>query len=316
MNRKHKELAAKTAAKVIAQMKTTDANWICPWLPDQSQTPRSRESGKAYTGINWLILSLVRAENDWATGEFGTMRAWNRLGYRVRKGERSQHVIFYKSLTVPDRENADATITVPFMRSFSVFNADQIDGYSPVTIDTTTATNPETIADNVAAGCNAEVVHTDKVRAYFSPSKDHINMPLISQFAQGGGAAYASTLFHELGHWTGVKKRLNRTFGKRFGDDNYNAEELVAELSSAMLCALYNVSPPDSPRPDHAQYLKGFAERLQAKPETLFHAAAQAQKATTYIHKLVGVISDPESEITEPNTQQKGPTDGTFQDSK
>ena len=89
--------------------------------------------------------------------------------------------------------------------------------------------------------------------------------------------AYA-TLAHELGHWTGHPTRLNRSFGKRFGDHAYAAEELVAELSAAFTCAVVGIDTVA--RTDHAGYLAHWCQLLRQQPAVLWTVAAKAQAAT------------------------------------
>ena len=101
---------------------------------------------------------------------------------------------------------------------------------------------------------------------------------------------FYSTLGHEITHWTSIEKRCNRQLGRRFGDDQYAMEELIAELGSAFLCAEHAITP--SPRADHGQYLSHWLKVLRADKRAIFTAAAAASKAVTYLNSLQPAKAD------------------------
>jgi antirestriction protein ArdC len=96
--------------------------------------------------------------------------------------------------------------------------------------------------------------------------------------------SYAATLAHELTHWTAHPSRLARELGKRFGDSAYAAEELIAEMGSAFLCADLGITP--EVRDDHASYLAHWLKVLKADSRAIFTAASQAQRADDYLHQF------------------------------
>ena len=96
-------------------------------------------------------------------------------------------------------------------------------------------------------------------------------------------ALYATKL-HELAHWVGAEHRLNRQMGKRFGDAFYAAEEMVAELSAAAMCAHLDIT--NEPRPDHAQYVAHWVDLLKSDNRAIFTASALAAKAVNYLFDL------------------------------
>ena len=104
-------------------------------------------------------------------------------------------------------------------------------------------------------------------------------MPNREQFKDASG--YYGTLFHELAHWSGHPTRLDRKFGTRFGSDQYAFEELIAELSAAMLAGIMGVDM--TPRDDHAKYLNGWIKCLQDDPKAIQKAASQAEKAAQFV---------------------------------
>ena len=86
---------------------------------------------------------------------------------------------------------------------------------------------------------------------------------------------------HELTHWTAPEHRCDRTLGKRFGDDAYAMEELVAELGAAFLCADLGITA--APRLDHAQYIASWLKVLKADKKAIFNAAGAASKAVAFL---------------------------------
>jgi antirestriction protein ArdC len=170
---------------------------------------------------------------------------------------------------------------VPF--TFSVFAAEQVDGWE---IPERPALNaPESIeaADRFFAGVGADVRHGGNQAAY-SVGGDFIILPEIGQFTSA--VDFYATSAHEHAHWTGHPRRLNRGLGTKFGSDAYAAEELVAELSAAFTCCRLGIST--TPRPDHAAYLDSWLRVLRSDASALFTIASKAQAATDFLADLQG----------------------------
>jgi antirestriction protein ArdC len=274
----------KIADAVIKMMQEHGSDWVKPWVTkgiNDPNTPISLSTGKPYRGINWLILSMARAEHGYTTGRWATYKQWQSRGAQVKKGNRGQMVVLYKKIKVEDRDFPGTEKIIPLMRSFTVFNADQVEGYTAPEgkVDDAPTITPETAADTLAADVGAVVRHEDKFRAFYSPSRDFINMPDFAQFKTT--TDYASTLCHELTHWTGNEARLDRSLKNKFGSKDYAAEELVAELGSAMLCG--SLGFESTPRDDHAKYLNNWIEKLTDNPKAIFTAAAKAQAAADWL---------------------------------
>jgi antirestriction protein ArdC len=138
--------------------------------------------------------------------------------------------------------------------------------------------------DEFVASTRARIQHGEP-RAFYTSGGDYINLPLFQAFTSSH--SYYATLFHELGHWTGAETRLNRTFGKRFGDRAYAAEELVAELSSAFVCAEFGI---DNDGQD-AAYIATWLERLESNDQLIVAAASAASKAVEYMRGLASAES-------------------------
>ena len=160
-------------------------------------------------------------------------------GY-IRKGEHGTRVYFVKQLQIKDREGEDAdTHLVPMLREYTVFNVAQCDNL-PDSIKAgrpMRVRNPDTrdgLADEFLRSTGADI-REGHGEAYFVPSQDFISVPAFEAFK--GADHFYSVAFHELSHWTGHKSRLDRDLKNRFGSREYAAEELIAELGAAFLCA-------------------------------------------------------------------------------
>ena len=289
------QIHSEVADTVIEMMKTSGSDWIKSWSVGKNNQPTSMSTGNAYQGINWLILGMAKSANDYSTGQWATYAQWFKMGggvregkklitpsnYQVRKGSKSQMVILYKPMIIRDKDTGDEK-SIPLMRSFNVFNADQVEGYTPeidTELDHVNTDQIITLADTLAFEAGATVKNEDLSSAFYVPSMDYINMPKASQFKTESD--YSATLLHELTHWSGHAKRCDRDLKNKFGSKDYAQEELCAELGSAMLCGSLGISA--QPRDDHAKYLNNWIERLTSDPKAIFKAAAAAQKAASFI---------------------------------
>jgi len=211
------------------------------------------------------------------------------LGGAVRKGETGSMVVFASRFKKTETDAAGDMIDreVPFLKSYTVFNAEQIDGLPANYRNSEPACDPiERIdhADRFFAATGAVLRHGGD-RAYYSPATDHIQMPPFATFRDG--ASYVATLSHEATHWTAAPHRVNRDLS-RYGKDRSERarEELIAELGSCFLSADLGIAPELEPRPDHASYLASWLTVLSNDKRFIFSAAAHAQRAVAYLHGL------------------------------
>jgi antirestriction protein ArdC len=180
---------------------------------------------------------------------------------------------------------------VPFWKSFTVFNVAQVDGLTP---RLPIAPRPEVerlaSVDAYLSAVGASI-RIGGDRAFYSPSTDSIQLPRPEQF-ENMSTFYATSL-HEHGHWTGSEKRLARQFGKRFGDQAYAFEELVAELTAAFLCAELEIPG----RLQHPEYIANWAAVLRADSKAIWTAGARATEAVAFLHRAAGFVTDSEEEV-------------------
>jgi len=269
----------KITDQILAQMQTVGAGWMNPMQGGRAGMPRNAVTGRRYSGINVMLLGLTG--QAWAT-----YKQWQSVGAQVRKGEEGTSVVFFKPLQVKDKETGDDTI-IPMMRTFTVFNAGQVDGYEVEGIELSEAERIEG-ADQWVSNTCADIRHNNIGGAFYKPTADWIQVPHLESFKASEHSTqvenYYSTLFHELTHWTGHQSRCKRDLGNRFGSPDYAFEELVAEMGAAFQCALLGIT--NEPRADHAQYLNGWIKCLKNEPKAIFRAASLAEKAVQYLESL------------------------------
>jgi antirestriction protein ArdC len=175
---------------------------------------------------------------------------------------------------------------IPFMKGYTAFNVEQIDGlpahYYAQPENPLPLSERIEHADRFLTSTGATIQHGGN-SAFYAPSRDAIQLPPFEAFKDK--ESYYGTALHELTHWTKANHRLDRDFsGKRFGDHGYAREELVAELGAAFLCAELGITP--EVRQDHADYLGHWLSVLKEDKRAIFSAAAHAQRAADYLAGL------------------------------
>ena len=272
--------------QVIALMEEHGSDWTNPMVSGTvGGWPTNPVTGKRYNGINVALL-LMAGGGHWAT-----YKQWATKGCQVKKGEKATGIVFFKRIEVKDKLDPTKTDTIPMLRGYSVFRADQVDGefaeqFNAPAEDRRDETVQIDAVNDWVAATGADIRTVDGGRAFYSPASDSIQMPPRSGFdatsTSTATETYHSTLLHELGHWTGHKSRLDRLAAKN--QHGYAFEELVAELAAAYQCVELGVS--SAPRPDHAQYLNGWLEALKNDNRLIVKAASKAQAAVDFIADL------------------------------
>jgi antirestriction protein ArdC len=274
-----------TTAKMIEALERGVTPWHKPWAIGVGR-PRSMSTGKAYRGVNVLLLGFAAQDAGYTSEWWGTYRQMQERGGQVRRGERSTEVLLWKPVTRrgEDENGEERTGGYLLARSFRVFNAEQCDGLEALAAAPREAP-AATAADDIAAAYLTDgpsLTFGGDVAAY-SPARDAVMMPRREAFA--GDAEYFSTLFHELTHSTGHASRLARdgvTEGHTFGDAEYSREELIAEMGAAMLCALAGVDNAAA-QANSAAYLASWIRTLRGDHKLIIQAAANAQRAADLI---------------------------------
>jgi antirestriction protein ArdC len=291
------DIYSRVTNKIIADLEQGVRTWLRPWNVGNTEgriTRPLRGNGQPYQGINVLMLWGEAIEKVFACPTWMTYRQASELGAHVRKGERGSQVVYADRITRTETnaQGEEVANEIPFMKAYTVFNCEQIEGlpahFYPAPPPNLSALERIEAGEAFAARTHAAIRHGEN-RAYYSISTDHVQLPPFETFR--GSESYYATLLHELTHWTKHETRLNREFGrKRWGDEGYAAEELVAELGAAFLCADLGVTP--EPREDHAAYLASWLTVLKNDKRAIFTAAAYAQKAADFLNAMQGSMKD------------------------
>lgn len=286
-----KDIYSEITNQLVAAIEADPGKPCLPWRRASGPLfmPVNALTKNAYNGVNVVSLWVAAEIKRYSTPVWATYRQWLELGAQVRKDEKSSLVIFYKEFEAdPDPQVADDDGKRRVARASYVFNAAQVDGYSAAEAPQPLGPIARIeVADRFVSATGARIQHGGD-QAYYVPSSDHIQMPDEGLFCGSDTMTreegYYATLVHELTHWSGAKHRLDRDFGKRFGEGAYAAEELVAEIGAAFLCAELGVT--QETRPDHAQYLAHWLKLLKNDSRAIFTAAARASEAAAYLKRL------------------------------
>ena len=253
--------------------------WRKPWTGGRGGA-YNRISRKPYSLINQMLLQH--------SGEYATFKQWQSLGGKVRKGEKSEIVTFWKMIET-ETVKADGTAEkkmIPMLRYYPVFHVSQIEGVEPLEKpfeDVEPIEAADKIIVDYVSREGLTFVETVTDEAYYSPSRDMVQVPCKEQY--GAIAEYYSTTFHELTHSTGHAKRLNRlTTGIKaaFGGEEYSKEELTAEIGAASLLNHLGIETPDSFK-NSAAYIQSWLKALRDDARMIVAAASRAEKAVGYI---------------------------------
>jgi antirestriction protein ArdC len=250
--------------------------------------PMNAASRRPYRGINALLLAVEATSQGYPLNRWLTYRQASELGGQVCRGERGTTVVLWRLRKLsaaanahPDEGEPDLhERVIPLLRAFTVFNLAQADGVAPE-LQTIERHNwdPDARAEDLLQMSGATIRHGGS-RAFYRPGDDEIHLPPPRAFAEAG--QYYATGLHELTHWTAHPSRCNRQLGQRFGDDAYAAEELIAEMGAAFLCAHCRLDG----ELHHAGYLASWLKVLRADKRAIFVAATRAQQAADYLLKL------------------------------
>ncbi|HTQ12529.1 MAG TPA: zincin-like metallopeptidase domain-containing protein [Rhizomicrobium sp.] len=271
--------------EIVEAIKQGAGTFQMPWHTSPPM-PVNAATDAPYRGINVVSLWIGALKRGYASGYWASYRQWQKLGSQVRKGERGTLIVFYKGLPQPEGEpETEGRRFV--LKSSHVFNAAQVEGWTPPDLPAEPGFDPHAQAEAFVSATGARVRHGFH-HARYRADLDDIEMPSRAWFTGSSTSTsletYYATLLHELTHWSGASHRLAREFGKRFGDQAYAMEELVAELGAAFLCAHLGIT--NRPRPDHAAYLASWLQILEADTRAVFLAASQAQQAVEYLGAL------------------------------
>ena len=284
------DLYSRVTQAIITDLENGVRPWTKPWSAEHlagSISRPLRSTGEPYSGINVILLWAEATAHGYAAPIWITFRQALALGGHVRKGEHGATVVYANriSRTETGDNGEDVERSIPFLKAYTVFNVDQVEGlpahFYARAAPTTEPSQRIDHAEAFFAATGSDIRHGGG-QAYYALQPDYVQMPPFECFEDA--EAYYATLAHECTHWTRHPTRLDRDFGrKRWGDEGYAREELVAELGAAFLCA--DLGLELTPREDHAAYIDSWLKVLEGDKRFIFTAAAYAQRAADYLHQ-------------------------------
>ncbi len=293
---KRADIYNKITDRIIEELAEGVRPWMKPWSADNTEgriTRPLRHNGLPYSGMNVLLLWSEQMTRGFSSPMWMTFKQALELGAAVRKGETGSTVVFASRFTKSEADGNGGAVDreIPFLKAYSVFNIEQIDGlpdhYSDQQVANIDPVERIEAAERFFRNTGAIIRHGGN-QAFYAPGSDLIQMPPLQSFKDV--ASYYATLSHEATHWTSPKDRVGRDLSRYTKDRSERArEELIAELGSCFLCADLGIVPELEPRPDHAAYLQSWLSVLANDKRAIFQAAAHAQHAVTFLHQLQNV---------------------------
>ena len=269
----------------------------------EGNNPKNALTKKDYNGINWWNLGLNTLEKDYKTNYYATKKAWLSVGATIKEDQQTNGVqVFYWGVVNKKNEdqktNEDKKKNVfRFLKLSWAYNVDQVDLTNSSWKVPTPKKVVNQVEDNKAVenfvknqmGLNLQFSNND--RCFYSPTLDYIQMSNKFNFepTKNGTTAtleYYSTLLHELTHWTGGEKRLNRfEKNKRYFNNDaqleYALEELIAEIGANILCNKFNIQ--NDINQNSLAYLKSWISRLQNDELFILKSLTQSGQAVNFL---------------------------------
>ncbi len=272
--------------KVIAELEAGRVPWVQPWAAAKAplDMPHNAASRHRYSGINIVILWDAVITHGFTTNAFLTFRQALGLGGNVKKGEHGTTVVYAHRFT-PDQERRRAEAegrkadSIPFLKRFTVFSTDQCEGL-PADVALPPTPIPEGLIQPEAEALIAATKADFRIggdQAFYAPGLDYVQVPRPDAYFDP--INWHRTAWHELGHWSGHRSRLDRDQTGAFGSLNYGKEELIAEMAGAFVCASLGITPTVR----HADYLGSWLAIIREDNRAIVRAASAASKAADFL---------------------------------
>ncbi len=308
-----RDLYQEVTDKLIAAIEAGTAPWQRLWQHVASAgLPMNGTTAREYNGVNALLLMMMAQSEGYSDNRWFTFKQASDLGAKVKKGSKSTPVYFFKMLNARGVEveggsgggaeqNGKERRQIPFLTEYRVFHATQIEGIEPF-VQPERQWTPLQAVQEMVERLQPDIRYGGD-RAFYAPGpgRDYIQMPPEGAFPTA--EAWAGTLTHELGHFSGSVERLNRTFGA-WGTDAYAAEELRAEICSATLCALLGIATPID---NHAAYVGAWVKKLRGDKFEIFRAAKDARRMVDYLTGRLVLDPRPDETIAPENPPALSP---------
>ena len=266
--------------RIIAELEKGNIPWKRPWTGVRSGA-YNRITKKPYSIINQILLKY--------SGEYATFKQWSELGGHIKKGEKSEIVVFwkiYQKEEINEETGEKEVRKIPVLKYYNVFHISQVEGVKPLEVPFKEVEPIEEADKIITMYVNREHLDFKELpsnKAFYSPSRDRVVVPMKEQYENIN--EYYSTTFHELTHSTGHKSRLDRLETgaiASFGSETYSKEELVAEIGSASLMNMLGIETPQTFKNSTA-YIQGWLKALKNDNKFIVSASSKAEKAVNYI---------------------------------
>ena len=268
--------------RIIEQLENNIIPWEKPWSGVRSGA-YNRISKRSYSLLNQMLL-----KNE---GEYATFKQWSELGGKIKKGEKSEIVVFWKILPIEETQEDGTKVIkqIPLLKYINVFHISQVEGVEPLQKEKLNDIEPieqaESILQDYWTREHITIEHIKGDKAFYSPMRDLIQLPLFEQFKDAN--EYYSTAFHESVHSTMKESRCNRAEERKdklvaFGSEEYSKEELVAELGSASIMNMLGIETRKSFRNSSA-YIQSWLRVLKNDVKFIVSASSKAEKAVNHI---------------------------------
>lgn len=280
---------SQTMIELLESLKTDPERWERPWiLSENGLGAHNAQTKRHYSGINQIYLSYLCLRNNYQFNRWLTFKQVHELGGRVKKDEKASIVVFSKKILLTEdhsnetqQETEIKTRTRFLLNYYNVFNVDQCEGigegfYIPYAKEIDF--NPIDPAEDIIKNCGAVINYSEQEKAFYTGGLDIISLPLRKQFKSVNG--FYQTVFHELGHWTGHKDRLNRKLFNMFGSEDYAREELTAEMCSVFINSLCGI---DVKIKQSAAYIDSWLQAIINDKTAFIRSTMQAQTAANFI---------------------------------
>jgi antirestriction protein ArdC len=284
---KIQQLYADVTANIIKELEAGAVPWLKCWKGRSTGLlPANAVSKRTYSGINIPILWFAATDRGYEKHQWLTYQQAAAANAAIRKGEKGTFIVFTKPLLFKDKETEEEK-KGRMLKTFCVFNVAQIDGLELSDPEPPTEIQRHAAAEALIKATEAKI-ELGGDRACYTPAWDMVMMPHPADF--NDPEQFYGVALHELSHWSGAKHRLDRDMSGAYKSKPYSFEEIIAELTSAFLCAHLGIKAELR----HAGYIQAYLEVLKDDDRAFFRAAAKAQQAADFLRAFGQPVEETE----------------------
>jgi len=264
-------------------------------------------SNHIYNGINQLLLSFIKRQNQYSLNRWLTFKQIEALSGKIKKGSKAAPVVYVSHIYIDNMTGKSRTKEVEelikhnlsynhldvkkigYLKYYNCFNVTCVENlpesfYKIEEIEKLSEFENDERIEQLINNLDVKIDFSAENPASYVPSLDIIRMPLKKQFKDK--ESFYNVFFHECGHSTGHESRLNRNLKGKFGDKFYAFEELIAEINTAFICAFFGI---ENKITDNVQYINNWLQVMKNDTHFVIQAASEAQKASDYILQFAKV---------------------------